>query len=83
MKKVTKLLGALMLTLSLTLTSPVVMAQTGDNTTSANYDRDDRDDDGDEGQWGLAGLLGLLGLLGLRRRDDHRHRHTTNTNLDR
>lgn len=77
MKKVTRFLGVLTLTAFLGFSSPVVMAQTGDNTTtSASVDDDEDDDNGD---WGLAGLLGLLGLLGLRRRDDDRHRNTTNT----
>lgn len=79
MKKVTKFLAVLTLTAFLGFTSPVVMAQTGDNTTTTTtVDDDDMDDDdGDGGRWGLAGLLGLLGLLGLKRRDDNHNRNTT------
>ena len=85
MKKVTKYLGVLTLTAFLGFTSPVVMAQTGDNTTTTTTRDDDDmdDDDGDGGRWGLAGLLGLLGLLGLKRRDDDTHTRTTGTRVDR
>jgi len=78
MKKVTKFLAVLTLTAFLGFSSPVVMAQAGDNTTTTRVDDDMDDDDDDSGKWGLAGLLGLLGLLGLKRRDDDRtHRNTT------
>jgi MYXO-CTERM domain-containing protein len=77
MKKVTKLMSVLALTVFLGITSPVI-AQTTDNTTGTTATTDDGDDD--SGKWGLAGLLGLLGLLGLRRKDDDRHRTTTSTN---
>ena len=77
MKKVTKLMSVLALTLFLGVASPV-MAQTTDNTTGTTATTDDDDDD--SGKWGLAGLLGLLGLLGLRRKDDDRNRTTTHSN---
>jgi len=78
MKKVTKWIGVLGLTAFLAFSSPVVVAQTTDNTTTSTRTADDEDDDdGDGGKWGLVGLLGLLGLLGLKRRDDDRHRTTT------
>lgn len=83
MKKVTKILAALTLTAFLGFTSPDVMAQSNDNTTTttAGTDDDDMDDDdGDGGRWGLAGLLGLLGLLGLKRRDDDNHTRNTTGN---
>jgi MYXO-CTERM domain-containing protein len=79
MKKVTKLMGVLTLTVFLGISSPAI-AQTGDNTAGTTTTMDDDDND-DTGKWGLAGLLGLLGLLGLRKRDDdNRHRNTTTTN---
>jgi MYXO-CTERM domain-containing protein len=85
MKKVTKFLTVLTLTAFLGFSSPVVMAQTSENTTTTTTTADDDDmddDDGDGGRWGLAGLLGLLGLLGLKRRDDDATR-TTTTRVDR
>lgn len=79
MKKATTILSALTLTAFLTFTSPVVMAQTGESTSTTTTTRaDEDDDDGDGGRWGLLGLLGLAGLAGLKRRDDTNR--TTNTN---
>lgn len=81
MKKATKFLTVLTLTAFLGFSSPVVMAQTGDNTTTTTRVDDDYDDDDDDsGKWGLAGLLGLLGLLGLKRRDDDHNRRNTTVN---
>ncbi len=82
MKKATKFLTVLTLTAFLGFSSPVVMAQTGDNTTTTTRVDDDMEDDGDDdgGKWGLAGLLGLLGLLGLKRRDDDRINRNTTVN---
>ena len=80
MKKAKQILSAVTLTAFLVFTSPVVMAQTTENTTTTRT-ADDEDVDGDddnEGKWGLAGLLGLLGLLGLKRRDDDHTNKTVN-----
>lgn len=76
MKKIMKLLGAVVLTICLGITAPVT-AQTADTGTTTGQTTDDGDDD--NGKLGLAGLLGLLGLLGLRKKDDHRTTHTTGT----
>lgn len=75
MRKITKVIGIALLSISLLLANPS-LAQTGDNATTSTGMTTDHDD---SGKWGLAGLLGLLGLLGLRKNDD-RHRTTTTTN---
>lgn len=72
-------MGILAMTAFLGFTSPVVVAQETNTTTSTRVDDDYDDDDGDGGRWGLVGLLGLLGLLGLKRRDDDRTHTTTRT----
>ncbi|MGZ8525244.1 MAG: WGxxGxxG family protein [Chitinophagaceae bacterium] len=79
MKKVTKTLGVLVLTMFLGFANPVY-SQTGDNSPTRS-ERVDNTDDDDMGKWGLAGLLGLLGLLGLKRNDrDNNRTHSTTTN---
>lgn len=78
MKKITKIIGALGLTVFLAFTSPVAVAQDATTTTETRTVDDDNDDD--EGKWGLLGLIGLLGLLGLKRRDNDHNRTTTTSN---
>lgn len=78
MKKLTKTLGVLALTMFLGFANPF-FAQSSDNAATRTERVDDINDD-NTGKWGLAGLLGLLGLLGLKRntRDDIRTQSTTN-----
>ncbi len=75
MKKITKILAAVTMSVFLSVSTPV-MAQNDQTTTTTTADDAD-DDDGDEGKWGLAGLLGLLGLAGLKRRENTDDRRTT------
>ena len=76
MKKVMKLLGAVVLTVCLGITTPVSAQSSDGGATTGQMATEDGDDD--NGKWGLAGLLGLLGLLGLRKKDDHHRTGTTN-----
>ncbi len=78
MKKVTKVLAVLTMSIFLGVTNPVVAQSTGGGATTTEVDGEsDADDDGDD-EWGLLGLLGLAGLLGLKRRDRDDHKTTTN-----
>jgi|GEM_PF-6349300 len=77
MKKVTKPLAVLALSVFLGSVNPVV-AQSADTPTTTNQNVEDDDND-DNGKYGLAGLLGLLGLLGLRKKDGDDKRYTTTT----
>ena len=75
MKKISKILTAVMLCTALTFTSTtLIYSQNDDARTTQNTDDDDDDQD-----WGWIGLIGLAGLLGLRRRDRdvHHDRDTT------
>ena len=75
MKKISKILTAVMLCTALTFTSTTLIYSQNDNArTTQNTDDDDDDQD-----WGWIGLIGLAGLLGLRRRDRdvHHDRDTT------
>lgn len=73
MKKITRVLGLFIFTLTLFLSYPA-LSQTRDS--SVRTERTETTDDNHH-DWGLLGLLGLAGLLGLKKKDDNRYGTTT------